>query len=514
MIMRVMNVALIIIITLCFLAKTASPDKTSIKEGVQQILVSGVIGRERLYEVESLHKFYEQNLHELSWTPESAREMIKAIEMVQMHGLNSRDYHRYAIQQLMDVSNEESISLELDVLLSDSFLHLARHLHSGKTKSPGTWKTKRSQINEVNLLSDALDNSELTKTLYEIEPQSIQYARMIEALRHYHTIAEKGGWAAVQGNRKLAKGSYGDDVASLCERLRMTDGCAGSDDQKLFDDDLDAAVRRFQERHGLQVDGIIGPSTREELNVSVEKRIDQLEINLERYRWISDNLGPRYIRINIPAYELNVVEKGQDLLTMRIIAGKADWASPIFLSSEITYLETNPFWYVPAVIATKEIWPKVAKDPNYLSRNQLKMIRRSDGSVALQQQPGPNNSLGLIKIHFDNPNGCYLHDTPEKKLFLRSDRAFSHGCIRLEDAFGLAAYLLSNDPSWDREKLEGAAQSGLHETIYLAEPLPIFILYFTAWPDATGRIQFRKDIYSADARLARDLASTSFWQFF
>jgi murein L,D-transpeptidase YcbB/YkuD len=501
----------LVIVAICLIMTTASPDIMSTPEPVDQILFNRAIGTERLYEIESLRQFYERNSTEGSWTIEKAKEMIKAIDMAATRGLNPDDYHKNAIQLLFDSrKNDAIVPFELDILLSDSFLHLAKHLHSGRTKSPATWQMKRTELSKVNLLIEALNGSELIATLYSVEPQSIQYAIMIETLRYYKTIAEKGGWAPIPGDRKLAIGSYGEDVEILCERLRMTDGCEKRDDPKLFDEHLHTAVQRFQERHGLQVDGIVGRSTSEELNIPVKKRINQLRINMERFRWISDNLGPRYIRINIPAYNLTVVEQGQELFTIRIIAGKSDWASPTFLSSDITYVETNPFWNVPAVIARKEIWPKVAKDPNYLERNQLKVIRRSDGSVMLRQQPGSSNSLGLIKIHFDNLNGCYLHDTPEKKLFLRPDRAFSHGCIRLEDAFGLASFLLLNNPDWDREKLENAANSGLRKTIYLSEPIPIFLLYFTAWPDSSGIIQFRKDVYNSDAALARGLESTSF----
>jgi murein L,D-transpeptidase YcbB/YkuD len=239
--------------------------------------------------------------------------------------------------------------------------------------------------------------------------------------------------------------------------------------------------------------------------VPVEKRIRQLIINLERARWISEDLGDRYIRINIPSFELSVVQEGQEFLTMRIIVGRSSWASPVFLSSIITYVETNPFWNVPSAIAEKEIWPRVYRDQNYLKKNRLKMIKRSDGSVLLRQEPGPNNSLGLIKIHFENDEGCYLHDTPEKGLFGMANRAFSHGCIRLENSFELATYLLMNEPGWDQDKLESTIKDGLRKKIYLSDPFPIFILYLTAWPDSSGVVQFRKDIYHLDSLLERKL---------
>jgi murein L,D-transpeptidase YcbB/YkuD len=190
---------------------------------------------------------------------------------------------------------------------------------------------------------------------------------------------------------------------------------------------------------------------------------------------------------------------------MRVIVGKADWRSPVFLNSEITYLETNPYWYVPAVIAEKEIWPKVAKNKNYLSKNRLKIIRRADGGTMLRQTPGPQNSLGRIKIHFENNFDCYLHDTPGKDLFEKMDRAFSHGCIRLENALRLSDFLLIGDSEWDGQKLLDAINNDLQKKIYLTEPVPISIVYLTTWLDDSGVLQFRKDLYQIDGLLERQL---------
>jgi murein L,D-transpeptidase YcbB/YkuD len=325
-------------------------------------------------------------------------------------------------------------------------------------------------------------------------------------LRDYRELASRGGWEQLSNGPKLFKGSSGDGVAALCRRLKSSgEFFRKNGDDAVFDDILDQAVRRFQQTHGLKSDGIVGRATIQELNVPAQKRIQQLEVNLERLRWISDDHGERHIRINIPAYELTAFVQNNELLTMRIIAGRSDWRSPVFLNSEITYLETNPYWYVPSEIAEKEIWPKVAKNQNYLKKNRLHVIKRADGSSMLRQTPGEGNSLGRIKIHFSNDFGCYLHDTPEKQLFDKADRAFSHGCIRLENALELSEYLLIGDSEWDREKLENAIESNLQKTIYLSEPVPLSIVYFTVWVDASGTVQFRKDIYRLDNILAQQM---------
>ena len=484
----------------------AFTDKTTEIEGIRQKLLERKIGAEQIYELENLRQFYEKKPGGVNWTFKQAQEMLRAIEKAETRGLSSEDYHKKAIQTLLDSTSRNSMSPELDLLLSDSFLRLARHLAFGKTKPPSSWTLKRLNVVTADRLEQALHSADLSQVLYSAEPQSIQYKMLLESIHYYRSIAEKGGWEPIQERHKLSRGNYGEDVEALYRRLKITEEFHGEvEDPQLFDDGLEVAVRRFQETHGLLVDGIVGRLTREELNLPVEKRIRQLEVNLERVRWISENLAPRYIRINIPAYELSIIEQGHELLTMRIIAGKSDWPSPAFLNSEIIYLETNPFWNVPAVIAEKEIWPKVLSNPSYMAKNKLQRVKRADGTYMFRQQPGPHNSLGLIKIHFDNPFGCYLHDTPEKHLFEKSDRAFSHGCIRLENAFQLSAYLLLNDSNWDQNKLEEAAYNGVREKIYLADPIPILILYLTAWPDTSGTIQFRKDVYGADAALDIEL---------
>jgi murein L,D-transpeptidase YcbB/YkuD len=478
--------------------------------GVQQILLQRKVGNEPLYEVESLSKFYKQNTGGLNWNAAQAEQMILAIETAKTHGLNPDNYHRKSIQLLNSTTSAtNAVSIEQDLLLSDAFMRLARHLANGKTKPPAYWKLQRGSVNTLHLLSQALRSNNISTVLYSAEPQNLQYQIMIGTLREYREMQSNGGWGKISDGLKLSKESTGGRVVDLRRRLKMTGEFFGeaSDDQ-VFDDLLDQAVRRFQQTHGLNVDGIVGRSTIAELNLPIEQRIKQIEVNLERMRWIPDDLGERHVQINIPAYELTAFVKNSEWLTMRIIVGKSDWQSPIFLSSEITYLETNPYWYVPSEIANKEIWPKVANNKDYLKKNRLNVIKRSDGGLMLRQTPGPKNSLGQIKIYFANDFGCYLHDTPEKKLFEKIDRAFSHGCIRLENALAVAEFLLIEDSEWDQQKLETAIENNLQKTIYLSQSVPISIVYFTVWVDASSTIQFRKDIYGMDSILDSEMAKS------
>jgi murein L,D-transpeptidase YcbB/YkuD len=469
---------------------------------IQQKLLQKKVGNEPLYEMEELSRFYERRTGKINWTPEQANEMIQAIERAKTRGLNPDNYHSKAIQ----VYDEPLKTIDQDLLLSDAFLLLAHHLRNGKVKPPASWKRKRPSVDAVDLLDRALSSNKISTLLYSVEPQNLQYQITLEALRNYREIVSAGGWDQLPNGPKLSKGSIGPTVAALRRRLVVSGEYYGKAiEDTVFDDLLDQAVRRFQQSHGLTTDGIVGRSTLTELNVPIQKRIQQIEVNLERMRWISDDLGDRHIRINIPAFELTAFINENAWLKMRVIVGKADWRSPVFLNSEITYLETNPYWYVPAVIAEKEIWPKVAKNKNYLSKNRLKIIRRADGGTMLRQTPGPQNSLGRIKIHFENNFDCYLHDTPGKDLFEKMDRAFSHGCIRLENALRLSDFLLIGDSEWDGQKLLDAINNDLQKKIYLTEPVPISIVYLTTWLDDSGVLQFRKDLYQIDGLLERQL---------
>lgn len=491
------------IVTLC-IPGVAEIGQTKL---ISEKLLPTKIGDERLYEVEDLSRFYEKRSEGVNWKLAQAEEMLNAIEATKTRGLDPFNYHWKAIQILNTNSiSTNAISIEQDLLLSDAFLHLAHDLANGKVKPPAHWKLKRPSINTVDLLDQALDSNNISTILFSVEPQSLQYQIMVETIQNYRQIALNGGWKELSDGPRLSRGSSGDAVAAIRRRMKSSgEFFDKGEDEMVFDDLLDQAVRHFQQTHGLKVDGIIGPATLEQLNVPVEKRIRQLEVNLERMRWITDDLGERHIQINIPAFELTAFVQNNEWLTMHVIVGKSDWRTPDFLSSEITYLETNPYWYVPAEIANKEIWPKVAKNKNYLKKNRLHVVKRADGSLMLRQTPGTGNSLGQIKIHFANDFGCYLHDTPEKRLFDKSDRALSHGCIRLENAVELAEYLLIGDPEWDREKLENAIENDLQKKIILSEPVPISIVYFTAWVDVSNTVQFRKDIYGRDSILDQEM---------
>jgi murein L,D-transpeptidase YcbB/YkuD len=351
------------------------------------------------------------------------------------------------------------------------------------------------------------------------EGLSNDYVKLNKALLFYNEIAEHGGWPSVSEGALLKKGDRGERVVRLRKRLVITGDFQGetAGDEAVYDEELRNAVIRFQRRHGLKDDGVVGPDTLKDLNVSVGERIEQIEINLKRLKQMPQHLDTRYIAVNIAAFELDVVENENTVMSMKVIVGKQYWHSPLF-SAKMTYIVFNPSWYVPNSIAIKEILPKIKDDPGYLVNEGIKVFEKGKGyrneldASAINwadvnadnliyrfvQVPGIRNPLGKIKFVFPNEYNVYLHDTPAKVLFEKSSRAFSHGCIRIEKPFELAEYLLHDDPAWTRENILAVMESGEDVKIKIPSPINVHVLYLTAWVDKDNILQFRKDVYGRD----------------
>lgn len=349
-------------------------------------------------------------------------------------------------------------------------------------------------------------------------PRTVELELALEALR---LQAGEGGWATLGAGPALSLGDQGHRVAALRKRLRASgdlalEGAPGRDEEaeapELFEGTLEAAVRAFQERHGLEADGIVGRRTQAALDVPIGVRIRQVERNLERQRRDSiDNAGPALF-LNVPGFELEVVAGGERILTQRAIVGRCETPTPI-LTSEILYLTLNPYWAVPRSIARRTVVPNAARDPGYLQRLGFRVYRQpggqevdpravdwkslvgSDPEFSFRQNPGPANALGRVRFSFPNRFGVALHGTPDLHLFEHPSRAYSSGCIRLEDPIALAALLLEADGGWSREALERAIEGGVTVDIPLPSPTPLHIVYWTAWIDPRGRLQLREDVY-------------------
>lgn len=500
---------------------------------------------------DEMRRFYSKRQYSPAWVDtrgvrQEAEELLQAIDGTAAEGLDPRRYQKERLAALIkevrelrsydDAESQRRLAY-LDMHLTYTYLTLASHVATGR-QQPGTlridWYTKPRNVDLDAHLEKTLASEEgLVAALRTIRPPEEGYKPLVDALNRYREIAKQGGWPTVPEG-ELKPGARGPAVAALQARLRaegdLADGGAGQKEgeaqpqEAVYDQSLSAAVAAFQKRHGFDPTGVVDADTLAELNVPVDARIQQIQVNLERWRWMPSDFGERYIRVNIPEFKMALVESGKPALEMRVVVGKAQQnRTPVF-SDKMTYLELNPSWNLPPEIVAEEIVPESGGDPGYLARKGLEVVKGYDdpqtvdpysvdlaqlGSASspyrLRQGPGPANPLGQVKFMFPNEHDIYLHDTPADHLFAKEERAFSHGCIRLERPMELANVLLKGS-EWTPEKVQSVLASGEQTTVSLPKPLPVHLLYFTAWVDESGTLQFRRDVYGHDTKLAKALS--------
>jgi len=419
-----------------------------------------------------------------------------------------------------------SPAVQMDMMLTDALLRYAADLARGRIAPQSLdvpWVSDR-QLPDRDFpaeLAAAFNADRLWNFLNDLPPGQPAYAGLKAALQQYEQIRSRGGWSPVDDGPSLGRGDQDPRIPALRSRLLATADLRPClpEAAEIFDADLEAGVMRFQYRHGLKPDGVVGKKSLAVLNIPVEKRILQLKLNMERCRWYPDSFGGRYLLVNIPDYTLNIVENDWVVQRIRVIVGRPDRQTPN-LSGQMTYLEINPYWNVPAKIARKDILPKIKENPDYLVRQGIKVFDSWDEAATpidpesiswegvsknyfpyrLRQDPSAFNALGQVKFIFPNSQAVYIHDTPSKSLFEKNRRGFSSGCVRIESPLELARYLL-RDQSWDQSRLEETVDSGRHRTVVLKEPIPVHLVYFTAWADSSGAVNFREDIYDQDREL-------------
>ncbi|MBW1980171.1 MAG: L,D-transpeptidase family protein [Deltaproteobacteria bacterium] len=491
----------------------------------------------------AIPRFYERRRFEPAWVtatgprPE-ATALVEAIKLADRQGLRPEDYHLRSIEKLLAESTarqSEGKSLEaehvaeLDLLLTDAFLLYGSHLLAGRV-NPETihseWLAFNRTADLAAILQEALTSHKIQETLAQLAPPHAGYKRLQQALLKYRQLERQGGWPLVAKGATLKKGVKDARISTLRLRLAITGDLTSAlpGQQTLFDDVLEEAVIRFQKRNGLTEDGIVGRRTLAALNVPVQQRLRMLEMNMERWRWISRDLGRKYILVNIASFRAEVIEDHQQVLTSKVVVGRPFRRTPVF-SGMMTYLVFNPTWNIPQVIAVKDILPKVRQDPQYLARQRIqvfqswqedapqidpttvdwRLLNSHNFRYRLVQKPGPLNALGRVKFMFPNKFSVYLHDTPAQGLFKNARRGFSSGCIRIAKPIELATYLLRDDPNWSRQKILEVLASNRTLAVRLPEPMPVHLLYWTAWVDKEGVVNFRYDIYGRDAILEKAL---------
>jgi murein L,D-transpeptidase YcbB/YkuD len=469
---------------------------------------------------------YERFGYQSVWNKDMVEELLTELRAAPTHGLDPADYNleaiekRFAADQLK--SNDQTVRTDFEMLLTNSWSTYAFVLHYGKLTPDDLdpkWNLSRefNSQDPVGIFEKALRDHNVAEFLHRAAPNHPFYGRTREGLAKYRSIAEAGGWPTIPDGPTLKEGMTDARVATLRKRLQITGDLSGGGDSDSYDSSVKAGIEHFQKRHGIEADGTVGPRTLKELNTPVEARIDQLRCTLERTRWVFRDLEPDYIIVNIATFKVLLFRDNELAWSSNVQVGLPYHSTPVF-KDKMEYVVINPTWTIPPGILNKETLPRARKDPNYLKNRNMVVVDGSGNIVdsskvnskpfnySIRQEPGPDNALGRVKFIFPNPYHVYLHDTPAKAKFAEAERAFSHGCVRLENPFELAEILLK-DVGWDRAKIDETLDSLKTTNVNLAEPLEVLLLYWTAEVEADGTVRFANDVYERDPKVIKGLNS-------
>ncbi len=450
-----------------------------------------------------ISSFYKGRNYVYAWYDDSgmiepANNLYNRIQNIADEGVSHPVPYKTDFTTLMETEEEsDSISILVELMLTSQYLAYAKNVWQGldeKQLLALDWFLPRKKITSQQLLDSLVSGN----NILENTPVFRQYNLLKEYLNKYKLIQVKGEPVVIKVDKKTYQlHDSSAIILAIRERLFLLGDLAANNQSAIFDTELQNGVKSFERRFGYKEDGIVNTPLLAEMNHPVEKRIEEIILNMERSRWIPVQLNKNYLVVNIPEYKLHVYENDSMTFSMNVVVGKGQHKTVIF-NGEMKYVVFSPYWNIPASILKNETLPAIKRNPNYLATHNMEW---NGGNV--RQKPGPNNSLGLVKFLFPNTHSIYLHDSPAKSLFNEDKRAFSHGCIRLAEPKKLAQYLLRKDPKWTEEKITAAMNSKTEQYVILKDTVPVFIAYFTAWVDKEGKINFRNDVYNRDSRLAK-----------
>ncbi len=478
------------------------------------------------------NEFYKRNNLQTKWLGQTAPNSlyyawIDVIKNCGTYGLHPEDYSVYSIDERIQLFYSQKNSgieiYDMDMQLTDAFFLFTTHLIEGRITNANSgdriWIKGAAKSDDITILLEINDSQTLREKIGSLHPASEQYIKLVSALERYRVL-ENGvhdGFPFIWESANINPNDVHEMIPLVRRRLEPTDWKFDSlmIDSLRYDEALVEAVKWFQFRHGLEPDGIIGAGTLKFLNQSYKEKSEVIELNLERLRWLPETYGDNYITVNVPEYQLRVYENQKLGLEMKVIVGLEETATPIF-SDTLRYIVFMPTWSVPNSIIRDEIILRLQKDSTYYGGKNYIFYKNgtefnpasvswnnqiiNSYNYSVVQQPGKSNSLGLVKFIMPNKMSIYLHDTPNHNLFNKTNRALSHGCVRLDDPDKLAEYLLKDQKDWRMETIDKAMKSDHSQTVFLTIPYPVHIEYFTAWVDDNGLVNFREDIYGHDKR--------------
>lgn len=470
---------------------------------------------------------YQQLAHQPLWDEELAAQMLNLLLRSRKEGLNPADYHYNELLALEAEygepwANPDLLRAQFDILLTDGVLHFARHLLEGKVDPrtlDSTWNYNRREF-DPNQVSTNLITAVRAKTLPQLvdglKPDTPFYRQMRDALAYYRDLADSEQYFLVPDAVVLKPGQNHPNVRVLRSRLKQLSYLLpNSPETEYFDDQLEAATRLFQKDNGIDSDGVVGKQSYEVLNMTFQARVDRLRVNMDRYRWIRQEVGQEVIVVNIAGYELYYLRDGQLRWETPVMVGTIDTRTPIF-QAQLRYLEFNPTWNVPRSIVQRSLFGKFAANPQYVVDKGYRLYD-SNGAVVdplsvnwsnyssrsfpfrVVQLPGPDNAMGQVKFMFPNRHAVYLHDTPSKALFSRTQRAFSAGCIRVKNPLDFAEALLDDPAQWSGDRIQQLVDGGEpQQVVRIQRQIDVMLMYWTVSPTVSSRIQFHPDVYQLD----------------
>ncbi len=532
------------------LTRTATP-ATGIADQIR-LRIKGVdsqssmrVKKERLSTGQLIHQFYLKRDFQPAWITSSgiqplATEMRRAIQHSRFDGLKPADYHISSISNLIfiltDSSQAQNLTdkkVDLELLLTDSFLQIGRHLQSGKGSHKSQASSSFSNKSDDKLLTylnGVVISGGIFSTFDELQSNSTGSEGLRRILGRYLRIQKKGGWTQIPDGKTLRKGDSDERMPLIKKRLMLTGDLASAHHapariQSLeFDSAVELAIFRFQGRHRIEKSGTLDQKTRHAMNIPVERRVQQIRLNMDLRRQLIRVPGNRHLFVNIPAMELRAVFAGKTALAMPVVVGKPEKPTPVF-SDRVPFLVINPYWYIPPDFVEHEILPAMKHDSNYLAVRGIRLFKKMSADQQevdpltidwkslvpkevdfyFRQDPGWYNSLGTVKFIIPNRQHIYLHDTPSKNLFKKSYRALSSGCIRVAHPLDLVSFMLDGEIKWPQTKIRHLMQTGGQRKIVLSKPIPIHVVYWTVLVDQSGKALFLPDIYDLENNLISKL---------